>query len=175
MRRVRYSVAMSLDGYIAGPAGEADWIILDPALDFAGFFTAFDTVLLGRRTFEAALSHGSQGTLPGMKAYVCSTTLADQTFPGVTLVDDAVAKVAKMRAEESGKDIWLMGGGELFRSLLEAGLVDTVEVGIVPVLLGQGVPFLPPPAPTVRLELLTSEIYPSGIASLQYSVRRDPS
>jgi dihydrofolate reductase len=174
MRRVRCSVAMSLDGYIAGPDGEADWIIMDPSLDFAAFFEAFDTLVLGRRTFEAALGHGSPGTMPGMRVYVCSKTLRDQAFPDVTLVDDAVAKIAEMRAE-SGKDIWLMGGGRLFRSLLEAGLVDAVEVGIVPILLGQGVPLLPAPAPSVRLELTKCETLPSGIAMLQYSVRKSGS
>jgi dihydrofolate reductase len=171
MRRVRYSVAMSLDGYIAGPEGEADWIIMDPAIDFAAFFQEFDTMLLGRRTFEAALGYGSTGTMPGMKAYVCSKTLRDVSSPDVTLVGDAVATVAEMRTE-SGKDIWLMGGGHLFRSLLEAGLVDCVEVGIIPVLLGQGIPLLPEPAPSVRLELTKCEHLPSGIAMLQYAVRR---
>jgi dihydrofolate reductase len=54
MRRIRYQVAASLDGFIAGPKGEFDWIIMDPAIDFEAFYKEFDTVLMGRRSFEAA-------------------------------------------------------------------------------------------------------------------------
>src|SRR5438128_12627062 len=101
MRRVRYSVAMSLDGYIAGPKGGYDWIVMDPDIDFGALFKDFDTVLMGRKVTELE--------------------------------------------QKKGKDIWLFGGGELFRSLLGLGLVDAVEVAIVPVLLGGGVPMLPSP------------------------------
>src|SRR5690242_17669373 len=70
MRRVRYSVATSLDGYIAGPAGEFDWIITDPAIDFAALFSEFDTVLMGRKTFEIAEGQGPGGAMPGMRTFV---------------------------------------------------------------------------------------------------------
>ena len=74
MKRIRYAVAASLDGYIAGPNGEADWIIMDPDIDFNAYFEQFDTFLLGRRTFEATAS-GGNGEMPGMKTYVISRTL----------------------------------------------------------------------------------------------------
>src|SRR5919112_5234461 len=151
MRRVRYAVAASLDGYIAGPKGEADWIVMDPEIDFAAMFEQFDTFLLGRRTFEAMGSAG-QGGSPGMKTLVFSRTLRQQDYPGVTIVAEGMEEtVAALRAAP-GKDIWLYGGGSLFRSLLDAGLVDTVEVAIIPVLLGGGVPLLPPPAKQTRLK-----------------------
>lgn len=173
MRRVRYSVAMSLDAYIAGPAGEYDWILMDPAIDFGAFFKTIDTVLMGRRTFELALrQHGGPG-LSGMRTYVFSRTLRPEDFPDVTIVaDDAGSRVASLRAEP-GKDIWLMGGGDLFRSLLHAGVVDTVEVGVVPVLLGQGIPLLPHLPTSVRLELTRAEPFPSGIVLLRYAVHRE--
>lgn len=175
MRLVRYSVAISLDGYIAGPNGEHDWIIMDPAIDFASFFKAFDTVLLGRRTFEMALRHGPQATVPDMRAFVFSRTLRAQDYPDVTIVaDEAAATVADLRSG-TGKDIWLMGGGVLFRSLLDARLVDTVEVAVVPILLGQGIPFLPPPSRTARLDHTRTETFPSGIVSVAYTVRREAS
>jgi dihydrofolate reductase len=139
---------MSLDGYIAGPKGEADWIIMDPEIDFAAMFEQFDTFFLGRRTFEAMGSGGQSGTA-GIKTFVFSQTLRQQDYPGMTIVADGVEEtVAALRAE-SGKDIWLFGGGSLFRSLLAAGLVDTVEVAIMPVLLGEGIPLLA--SPVVRV------------------------
>src|SRR5437763_8341097 len=85
MRRIRYVVAASLDGYIAGPNGEADWIIMDPDIDFRALFEQFDTVLLGRRTFEAMAGGGNAGT-PGMKTFVFSRTLRQDDHPGVTVV-----------------------------------------------------------------------------------------
>jgi dihydrofolate reductase len=170
MRRVRYSVAMSLDGYIAGPGGEYDWIIMDPAIDFAAMFAEFDTVLLGRRTFEASAGQTSGGELFGMKAVVFSRTMQRANHPGITFFgDDAARAVAELKAQD-GKDIWLMGGGVLFGSLLEAGLVDSVEVAVIPVLLGGGIPMLPAPCKQVKLALESSKALPTGIVMLTYRV-----
>jgi dihydrofolate reductase len=171
MRKVRYSVAMSLDGFIAGPNGEFDWIVMDPAIDFGAFFGTIDTVLMGRRTYELTLMQGPEGAMPGMRRYVFSRTLRAADHPNVTIVaHDAGGAVDALRAEH-GKDIWLMGGGVLFRSLLDAGVVDTVEVGVVPVLLGQGIPLLPGASATTALELTKTETFPSGILRLKYAVR----
>lgn len=170
MKRIRYSVAMSLDGYIAGPNGEADWIIMDPEIDFGALMNSFDTILMGRRTFEVAQSYGG-GTMPGMKAFVVSRTLRQEDHPNVTILSgDLKEDISKLRSGP-GKDIWLFGGGTLFRSLLDAGLVDTVEVAVIPVLLGGGMPLLPPPANRAKLKLAGSKAYTTGILSLEYEVK----
>ncbi|HXJ43056.1 MAG TPA: dihydrofolate reductase family protein [Bryobacteraceae bacterium] len=174
MRRLRYSVAMSLDGYIAGPNGEADWIPTDPDIDFGEMFQQFDTILVGRRTFEPMAAVG-RATVPGMRTIVCSRTLRQADYPGVTvLAERQVETVAVMKMAE-GKDIWLFGGGSLFRSLAEAALVDTVEVSIVPILLGEGVKLVPGPADRIKLAFTSQKVYRSGIVSLQYEVKRHAS
>src|ERR687885_476610 len=123
MRRIRYVVATSLDGYIAGPNGEADWIIMDPEIDFDGLFAQFDTFLIGRRTFEP-MARAGRAEIPGVKVFVVSRTLQQRDHPGVTILGEGwEERVSTLRTEE-GKDIWLFGGGSLFRSLLEADLVD---------------------------------------------------
>src|SRR5262245_31792949 len=142
VRRVRYGVAMSLDGFIAGPNGEADWIMIDPEIDFEAMYRQFDTMLLGRRTFEGMKRVGGAGSMPGMQVFVCSRTLRQEDHPGVTIVANAEELMAELRSQP-GKDVWLFGGGSLFGSLAELGLVDTVEVAVIPVLLGEGVPLLP--------------------------------
>jgi dihydrofolate reductase len=161
---------MSLDGYIAGPADEYDWIIMDPEIDFGALFAQFDVVLMGRATFEVSASQTSLGGMfGGIRAIVCSRTLRAADHPGETMVDDAAAAVTELKGQE-GKDIWLMGGGVLFHSLLEAGLVDAVEVAVIPVLLGGGIPMLPPPCRQVKLELTSSKALSTGIAMLTYNV-----
>ena len=174
MRHVRYGVAMSLDGYIAGPNGESDWIIQDPDIDFGEMFSRFDTLLIGRKTFEAMLKMGGGGgSMPGVESFVISRTMNQSDHPDVKIARDASALVKDLKAQP-GKDIWLFGGGELFRSLLDAGLVDGVDVGIFPVLLGKGIPLLPSPAERARLILKKQRLYEkSGIVGLEYDVERD--
>jgi dihydrofolate reductase len=167
MRRIRYSVAASLDGYIAGPQGEYDWIVQDPEIDFAAMFAQFDTFLVGRKTFEAMAG----GPKLNGKVVVFSRTLRPEDHPGVTIVAGNEREIVEALRREPGKDIWLFGGGELFRSLLDAGLVDSVEVAVIPILLGGGIPLLPSPAPQTKLRLTSRRVYEgSGIVSLEYEV-----
>lgn len=172
MREVRYSVAMSLDGYIAGPNGEYDWIIMDPDIDFQAMFKSFDTVLMGRKSYEAAKEHGG-GSMPEMDSYVFSKTLNPADCPGVTMSDNPAETIAMIKSKP-GKDLWLFGGGLLFRSFLDLGLVDAVEIAIIPVLLGKGLPMLPHPARRSKLRLVQRRIYEkTGTVILQYGVVRD--
>lgn len=170
-RRVRYSVAMSLDGFIAGPNGEHDWIIMDPSLDFGALFKQFDTLLMGRRTFEMARQGGGD-TMAGMQTIVFSRTLRQADYPKV-VITNKVAETISLLKEKPGKDLWLFGGGELFRSVLDAGLVDTIEVAVIPILLGQGVPLLPAGTRSPVLELTETKALPSGIVLLSYAVAKN--
>ena len=174
-RRVRYSVAMSLDGFIAGPNGEADWIIMDPSseaeIDFQAIYSQFDTMVMGRRSFEVVKGAGGGGSEPGMQVFVFSRTLRQEDHPGVAIVDDPERLMAELRSKP-GKDVWLWGGGSLFRSFAELGLVDTVEVAVIPVLLGEGVPLLSPPAKRVALKLTSHKLdAKTGTVSLEYAVQ----
>jgi dihydrofolate reductase len=168
-RRVRYAVAMSLDAYIASPDGSADWIIVDPEIDFGSLFEQFDTFLLGRKTYETMPTGGGS---PGTTTLVFSRTLRQSDHPRVTIVGDNAREVLEDLRQQPGKDIWLFGGGELFGQLLELGLVDTVEVAVIPILLGGGTPLLPAPAQRAKLTLTGHRVYPSGTVSLEYAVER---
>ena len=171
MRRVRYLVAASLDGFIAGPSGEADWIPMDPEVDFEAIFSQFDTIFAGRRTFENMARTGMTN-MPGMKTFVFSRTVRAEDYPNVTMVDGSAEEAASRLRAESGKDIWLFGGGSLFCSLAEAGLVDTVEVSMVPIMLGEGIPLLAGPAKRMGLKLTGHKVYKTGIVCLEYEIPR---
>jgi dihydrofolate reductase len=171
MRRLRYQVAVSLDGFIAGPRGEYDWIVSDPSIDFGALFKEFDTAVMGRKTYEQMTAQGGDGGLTGIDVVVFSTTLAPKSTTGVRVTRDDPREVVAALKAQPGRDIWLFGGGVLFRSMLDAGLVDTVEVALIPVLLGSGIPLLPPGTPA-KLVLFDQKTLPaSGIIALSYRIR----
>jgi dihydrofolate reductase len=173
MRKVVYGGAMSLDGFIAGPNGEYDWIVMDPDIDFTEMMARYDTFLIGRKTFEAMRRMGGEAPpTPGIQNIVFSRTLNPREYPGVMIHADAEPVVRELRTKP-GKDIALFGGGELFRSLLAAGLVDQVGFAVIPVLLGGGIPFLPSPAGRTTLKLTKHRVYEkSGTVSLEYDIDR---
>jgi len=170
MRRLVYGVAASLDGFIAGPNGEYDWILPNSGIDFPAIYSRFDTGLMGRRTYQVARTRGDLLKGMGMRIVVVSTTLDPSQHPEVMLVKDGVPEAIRALKAEPGKDIWLFGGGVLFRSLLDEGLVDAIEVSVFPVLLGAGTPLLPQ-GHRAALVLASCNPLPSGVLMLSYSVR----
>ncbi len=169
MRTLRYGVAMSLDGFIAGPNGEYDWIVMDPDFDWKALYGQFDTVVVGRRTYDTMRELGMSPRSMGMNAVVVSTTLIPDQHRDVIVVAGNVSETVAALKAEPGKDIWLCGGGVLFRFLLDAGLVDGIDLAVVPVLLGSGVPLLPE-GRRCRLKLVESKMRASGIVMLKYDM-----
>jgi dihydrofolate reductase len=171
MRRVRYNVAASLDGFIADANDGYDWIPNDETVDFAGLFARIDTVLIGRKTWEVVAGQAERAWKAEARVYVFSRTMHSDAVPGVTVVrEDPVAFVSSLRDEPGDGEIWLFGGGQLFATLLDAGQVDAVEVTVVPVLLGSGVPLLANVRKRSPLVLVHTHVYPSGMVALHYSV-----
>ena len=171
MRRVRYQVACSLDGFIAGPHGDFGWITPEPSFDFEGLYAQFDTLLMGRRTYEIVCASGE--TLRGKQVIVASRTLKPERHREIEVVCEGLEERIRELRSQAGRDIWLYGGGELFAHVLAWDLVDTVEPAIIPILLGGGVPFLPSPAVRRRLTLVGHRTYPSGMVLLEYQVQHE--
>lgn len=170
MRELRYSVASSLDGYIAGTNGEFDWIVIDPDIDFAAMYAGFSGLVMGRRSYDVYVATGG-GEGPALPTYVYSRTLPEGERDGVTFVRDAVSHVRGLKQSAESKPLWLWGGGDLFRQLAGAGLVDGVDVAIIPVLLGGGIPLLPAPGPRLSLKLRTHRLFAkTGTLFLEYDI-----
>ena len=173
MRRLRYSVAATLDGFIADPNGGYDWIVMDEEIDFPSMFAEFDTFVMGRKTWDVSATAevgGMDDMFSGKEVIVFSRTLKSAR-PGVTIVDTDPAEIVRALKQKPGKDIWLFGGGSMFRTLADAGLVDTVEVAVMPVLLSQGVPLITSGTRITGMKLDKCETLPkSGIVMLSYTI-----
>ena len=174
-RRLRYQVAASLDGFIAAEDGSYDWIPMDPAIDFGALIEQFDTLIMGRLPYETMQAYeggiDDKGVY-GKETIVFSRTLDPKAHPRVRVTSADVASVVSDLKQQAGKDVWLFGGGNLFRQCIDLGLVDTVEVAVVPVMLGSGIPLLPK-GKRVTLALTGQRTYEgSGTVLLEYAVRR---
>jgi dihydrofolate reductase len=163
---------MSLDGYIAGPNGEIDWIIADPGVDFGAIYADFDAALLGRRTYELTQQPGAPPWPADWQIYVASRTLRPANTHGVHVIGTDLESMMTDLRTKPGRDIWLFGGGSLAASLLSMKLVDTVEVAVMPVVLGAGVRFVGHGAGRAGLKLRQVQNSNNGVVHLLYDVLR---
>jgi dihydrofolate reductase len=174
VRKITFGGASSLDGYLARPDDAVDWLLWGDEAQavMADFWKNIDTVLMGRKTYEVALRSGQGGgDYPGVETYVFSRTLQPGRAGSVTVVaDDAVAFVGDLK-QQAGKDICLMGGGELARPLFEAGLIDELGFNVHPALLGAGIPAFHPMNRETDLELLECRPFKNGCVLVRYRVK----
>jgi dihydrofolate reductase len=174
VRKITFGGANSLDNYLARTDHSVNWLLWgDEAAAFmANFWKTIDTVLMGRKTYEVALRSGQTGGYPGVATYVFSRTLPPCSRDGVTIVStDAVDFTRDLKRQE-GKDICLMGGGELARPLFEAGLIDEIGFNIHPVLLGSGIPLFHPMSRQIDLDLLECRTFKNGCVLVTYRVKQ---
>jgi dihydrofolate reductase len=172
VRKVTFGGANSLDNYLARPDHEVDWLRWgdEAAAVMASFWKTIDTVLMGRKTFEVAVRKGQGRGYPGVKNYVFSRTPRHVDGP-VTFVSADAAQFVRDLKQQNGKDICLMGGSELARSLFEAGLIDEIGFNIHPILLGSGVPLFHPMSHQIDLELRECRAFKNGCVYVTYRVK----
>jgi dihydrofolate reductase len=168
MRKLVAGFACSVDGYIEGPNGEYDWIVVDKDMDFAEQVKRYDTFLFGRKSYEAVMGLGYRSS-PGIRNYVLSNSLhaVDEPF---SLIKGNIEEQVHHIKQESGKDIALYGGASLLTSLLDMELVDEFTLNIIPVLLGSGKPMVEVLAKKVWLDYLKSHTYSNGTLEVSYVV-----
>jgi dihydrofolate reductase len=183
MRKVIYFVANSLDNFIARRDGAIDWLFMDGDYGMKEFFASIDAVLIGRKTYEFAVSQSprpkpkrkktgdKQAAKSGMKSYIFSRTLNAESEDSEIISENAGEFVRNLKSQ-TGKDIWLMGGGELAKSLLAENVVDEIALNIHPVLLGSGIPLFPEIGRQLDLELLNCKAHKNGCVQVNYRVKR---
>ena len=173
-RKVIVHIAASADGYIARPDGDLEWLTSRPAPEgFYGmnaFMKSIDTLLLGRKTYEVSLSLGGKFDSKN-RTIVFSRHPAPPDAPtGVEFVSGAIGSVVSSLRDQAGKDIWLMGGGELIASFLDEQAIDEFVISVVPVFIGDDIPLIARRHRHTRMDLQSVERFDDGLVQLHYRV-----
>src|ERR1700676_2856599 len=169
MRNVVLGLGISLDGYIARRNGAVDFLFMPKDYSMASFFATIDTAIMGRKTLDAASGSFSGSS---MANYVFSQSQPPGERGGITFVDQSPESLIHQLRERPGENIWLMGGGELARNFLKVDLVDELYIGVVPVLLGEGIPLFPSGFPQREFSLVENKSYSKGLIALKYRRER---
>lgn len=176
MRKIKLYIAISLDGKIAKPKGEVDWLDDVPNPDkldygYMDFYSSIDTVLMGNTTYQQVLGFDVPYPYPGIKSYVFTRNSELKADENVTYISENIpAFIADLKKQE-GKDIWLVGGGELNSLLLKHRLIDEIFIFVMPVLLGGGIPVFNDEIDTNALQLVDSQTFKTGVIGLAYKVK----
>ena len=175
MRKIIYAVASSLDGYIARPDGSLDFLHLRPSNYSMGpFFKTIDLGLMGRKTYEAGVRmSGGKFKSHGLRCYIFSRSLPEGERDGAIFVREEPKRFVEELRKKKGKDVWLMGGGELTREFLKEDLVDELYLGMVPVLVGEGIPLFAAGFPQREFTLTENKTYSGGVIALRYQRVRE--
>ena len=174
MRQIIYAAAARLDGYIAKKDGSVGWIPMDPEIDFGAMFSRFDVILMGRKTHEVSLaiqaeSVGGPDPFAAMETFVFSRTKEPGKRDGAEYITTPPIELVKELRKHPGKDLWLMGGGELAADFLRDDLVDGISVAVCPVLLGSGIPMFGAGFPERQFRMAKQRVYQkSGIIEIDY-------
>jgi dihydrofolate reductase len=175
MRKIVLGLGISLDGYIARLDGAVDFLFMPRDYSMAPFFATIDTAILGRKTYDDALKMGGSFSDSKMKSYVFSHSQPPGERSGVTFVNESPKSFVEKLRKHPGKNIWLMGGGELARDFLKDDVVDELYIGVVPVLIGEGRPLFPSGFPQREFTLLENKTFSKGMIALKYArVRKKP-
>ena len=172
MRNVLLGVGITIDGYLARLDGSVDFLFMPKDYSMAEFFKRIDAAVMGRKTYEVAMKMGGVMGGGGMESYVFSKTLRTGNEKNVKIVSETPKTFVENLRAVNGKDIWLMGGGELTREFLRADLVDEIHLGIVPVLLGEGIPAFKTGFSEQKFSLVENRTYSQGLIALRYERNR---
>ena len=173
MRKVVLGVGISLDGYIARPDGSVDFLFMPKDYSMGPFFKRIDAAVMGRKSYEMGLKlGGGKISSYGMKCYVFSKTLGSVVHEDFVIVKEPAKSFMEVLKKKKGKDIWLMGGGELTRSFLQDDLVDELYLGVVPVLIGEGIAAFPGGFPQRKFKLTENKTFSQGLITLKYERAR---
>ena len=172
MRKVTFGGANSLDNYFARKDDSVDWLMWsnEAASMMKDFWKTIDTVVMGRKTYEVALRMGG-GAYPKVKNYVFSRTMKAKPDSGVEIISEDAAEFVRQLKTQKGKDICVMGGGLLAKSLFEADLIDEIGFNIHPVLLGSGIPVFHEMNHQIDLELIDCKSFKNGTLMVSYRVK----
>jgi dihydrofolate reductase len=172
MRKVILGAGITLDGYIARPDGSVAYLQMtkEGSALMASFFATIDTIVMGRKTLDAAIAMmgGSFKSPVDMPHHVFSRTQPPGERDGVIFTNRTPAAWLRKIRARSGKHIFHMGGGELARSFLQADLIDELFLGVVPILLGSGIPLFPGGFPQRDFILVENRTYSKSQISLTY-------
>ena len=180
-RKIIVYVATSADGYIARPDGDVEWLNRRPRnVDYGlrALYRSIDTILIGRKTYDWGLDYYKKKRMKGspfdpkLKNYVFSRNPSKQASKGVEFVSEPVKSFAKKLRGSPGKHIWMMGGGGLIASFLDAGEIDEFDIHVIPNFIGEGIPLMAPRHRDVPLRLRSARKYPDGVVRLRYEVAR---
>jgi dihydrofolate reductase len=180
-RKIIVYVATSADGYIARPDGDVEWLNRRPSnVDYGikTFYKTIDTILWGRKTYDWALAYYKKKKIKGnifdtkLANYVFSRKPPIRVAPGGQFVSEPVKKFARRLRSTPGKNIWMMGGGELIASFLDAGEIDEFDIHVIPTFIGEGIPLIAPRHRDIPLRLLMAKRFPDGAVRLRYQVER---
>ena len=178
-RKIIVYIATSADGYIARPNGDVEWLNRLPRKSDHGmraFYSSIDTILIGRKTYDWALAYQRKHRAPSIfdakvANYIFSRNPPKKVAPGVEFVTQSVKAFARRLRATPGKNIWMMGGGEIIASFLDAGEINQFDIHVIPVFIGKGIPLIAPRHRDIPLRLRSTQKYPGGVVRLRYEIK----